>query len=116
MGNKYKDSTKKNNRILHSLFKNKDLTISGKDFIVTLLGENYNEVINPPKYIKDFEKFYKEINHKIFEEHGLEDFFLFVQRFFSLFCSKRDTFYLISFLPCSIIGLSAVTQRIQFLR
>lgn len=77
LGNKYKDSTKKNNRILHGLFKNKELTISGKDFIVTLLGENYNEVTNPPKYIKDFEKFYKEINHKIFEEHGLEDFFLF---------------------------------------
>ena len=46
----------------------------------------------------------------------VEDFFLFVQSFFSLFCSKRDTFYLISFLPCSIIGLSAVTQRIKFLR
>ena len=52
-------------------------TLKLHQFRRNVLAENYNEVINPPKYIKDFEKFYKEINHKIFEEHGLEEFFLF---------------------------------------
>ena len=40
-------------------WQNKDLTISGKDFIVTLLGENYNEVILNEKklIIKELENF-----------------------------------------------------------